>query len=100
MMIDNGTTGGCDNYVSTDEDTERRKDHSVFASVLTQMQSGERATVYYEPDATFLCWAYNTSVHGTNFLVAYHVRQVTCAARHFLDTSCCLPLALCGLLIL
>ncbi|THU74436.1 hypothetical protein C4D60_Mb04t33350 [Musa balbisiana] len=49
------------------------------------MQSGERATIYYEPNATFLCWACDTSIHNANFLVTRHVCQVTYATCHSLD---------------
>ncbi|CAL9075139.1 unnamed protein product [Musa textilis] len=49
---------------------------------------GGEAAVYCEPDAAFLCWACDASVHGANFLVARHVRQATCAACHSVDAGC------------
>ncbi|RWW10308.1 hypothetical protein GW17_00026155 [Ensete ventricosum] len=73
------------------------------------MQSDKRATIYYESDATFLCWACDTFVHDANFLVARHLCQVIYATCHFLDASCRLssaslqrvrPSALCAISIL
>ncbi|RRT39963.1 hypothetical protein B296_00048018 [Ensete ventricosum] len=65
-----------------------RRHHSTTALMLIQMQSDERATIYCESGTTFLCWACNASVHGANFLMAYHVRQVTCITCHSLKFGC------------
>ncbi|CAL9088762.1 unnamed protein product [Musa acuminata var. zebrina] len=45
------------------------------------------AAVFCGPDAAFLCWACDASVHGANFLVARHVRRVSCNACRSLDTA-------------
>ncbi|RWW82729.1 hypothetical protein BHE74_00008801 [Ensete ventricosum] len=45
------------------------------------------AAVFCGPDAAFLCWACDASVHGANFLAARHVRQVACNACRSLDTA-------------
>ncbi|XP_009408822.2 B-box zinc finger protein 32-like [Musa acuminata AAA Group] len=45
------------------------------------------AAVFCGPDAAFLCWACDASVHGANFLVARHVRRVACNACRSLDTA-------------
>ncbi|WOL13463.1 hypothetical protein Cni_G22233 [Canna indica] len=50
---------------------------------------GGEAALFCEPDAAFLCWACDASVHAANFLVARHVRQVACAACHSLNDDRC-----------
>ncbi|URE23675.1 B-box zinc finger family protein [Musa troglodytarum] len=45
------------------------------------------AAVFCGPDAAFLCWACDASVHSANFLVARHVRRVACKACRSLDTA-------------
>ncbi|PKA67063.1 Zinc finger protein CONSTANS-LIKE 4 [Apostasia shenzhenica] len=37
------------------------------------------ASLYCEADAAFLCWACDAQVHGANFLVARHVRAISCS---------------------
>lgn len=46
-----------------------------------------RAMVYYESDVAFLYQAYDVSIYDTNFLVARHICQVTCATCHSLDVG-------------
>ncbi|RRT58352.1 hypothetical protein B296_00020463 [Ensete ventricosum] len=50
---------------------------------------GCEAAVFCDPDAAFLCWACDASVHGANFLVARHVRLVACPACDSLDAARC-----------
>ncbi|XP_073003366.1 uncharacterized protein [Typha latifolia] len=45
------------------------------------------ASVYCEPDAAFLCWACDATVHGANFLVARHVRRVACGACRSVESG-------------
>ncbi|THU44366.1 hypothetical protein C4D60_Mb02t06650 [Musa balbisiana] len=47
---------------------------------------GGEAAIFCQPDAAFLCWACDASVHGANFLVARHVRWVACGSCHSLDS--------------
>ncbi|CAL9079228.1 unnamed protein product [Musa textilis] len=48
---------------------------------------GCEAAIFCQPDAAFLCWACDASVHRANFLVARHVRWVACGACHSLDSA-------------
>ncbi|CAL9071170.1 unnamed protein product [Musa textilis] len=48
---------------------------------------GCEAVVFCDPDAAFLCWACDASVHGANFLVARHVRLVACPSCDSLDPA-------------
>ncbi|RRT52295.1 hypothetical protein B296_00020748, partial [Ensete ventricosum] len=48
---------------------------------------GGEAAIFCQPDAAFLCWACDASVHGANFLVARHVRWVACGGCYSLDSA-------------
>ncbi|XP_068643524.1 B-box zinc finger protein 32-like [Aristolochia californica] len=54
---------------------------------VCELCNGE-ASVYCISDSAFLCWDCDTTVHGANFLVARHGRQILCGRCKQLDSAC------------
>ncbi|WOL18299.1 hypothetical protein Cni_G27093 [Canna indica] len=48
---------------------------------------GREAVLVCTPDAAFLCWACDATVHSANFLAARHVRWLACGGCHRLDSA-------------